>query len=238
MRVACVRCSMSPRSPLPPSTCLKLRSLRTVFLFVISLSLVAPVFSGCGGGSIAVNLNTIAAIGSPATNVRVSQTLQLTSSYMASGLPITFYVNGIAGGNAEIGTISSSGLYTAPAVVPSPYTVTITSSIAKYPTAVPGSVSIQVWNPIPVLGAVTPSGFSEGTTTVIVNGSQFVYGAQISWNGVLVTTTYVSSTELVAKIAAPNPGTFPLTVTNPNPGSASALPLSLKGWPRSRGVDA
>jgi uncharacterized protein (DUF1800 family) len=231
MRVACVRCSMSPRSPLPPSTCLKLRSLRTVFLFVISLSLVAPVFSGCGGGSIAVNLNTIAAIGSPATNVRVSQTLQLTSSYMASGLPITFYVNGIAGGNAEIGTISSSGLYTAPAVVPSPYTVTITSSIAKYPTAVPGSVSIQVWNPIPVLGAVTPSGFSEGTTTVIVNGSQFVYGAQISWNGVLVTTTYVSSTELVAKIAAPNPGTFPLTVTNPNPGSASALPLSLRVGP-------
>ena len=37
--------------------------------------------------------------------------------------------------------------------------------------------------------------------------------------------------ELVAQIAAPNPGTFPLTVTNPNPGSASALPLSLKVGP-------
>lgn len=231
MRVACVRCSMSPRSPLPPSICLKLRSLWTAFLLIISLSLVAPFVSGCGGGSIAVNLNTIAAIGSPATNVRVSQTVQLTSSYLASGLPMTFYVNGIPGGNAKFGTISSSGVYTAPAVVPNPYTVQITSSIAKYPTAVPGSVSIQVWNPIPVLGTVTPNGFSEGTTTVIVNGSQFVYGAQISWNGALVTTTYVSSTELVAQIAAPNPGTYPLTVTNPNPGSASALPLSLKVGP-------
>ena len=107
----------------------------------------------------------------------------------------------------------------------------ITSSIAKYPGAIPGSVAIQVWNPIPVLGTVTPNGFSEGTTTVTVNGSQFVYGAQISWNGALVTTTYVSSTQLVAQIAAPNPGTFPLTVTNPDPGSASAIPLSMKVGP-------
>jgi uncharacterized protein (DUF1800 family) len=231
MRVACVRCSMSPRSPLPQRKSLAIASLWPAFLLVISLALVAPFVSGCGGGSIAVDLNTIAAIGTPATNVRVNQTLQLTSSYLASGQAMIFYVNGIVGGNATVGTISNAGVYTAPAVVPSPYTVQITSSIAKFPTAVPGSVAIQVWNPIPVLGTVTPNGFSEGTTTVAVDGSQFVYGAQISWNGALVPTTFVSSTELVAKIAAPNPGTFPLTVTNPNPGSASALPLSLKVGP-------
>jgi len=226
MRVACFRTSVPPRSPLPTTS-----SIWTSFILVISLSLVAPLISGCGGASIAVDLNTIAAIGSPATDVRVNQTVQLTSSYLASGLPMTFYVNGIAGGNATVGTISSAGVYTAPAVVPNPYTVQITSSIAKYPTAVPGSVSIQVWNPIPVLGTVTPNGFSEGTTTVTVNGSQFVYGAEISWNGAFVPTTYVSGTELVAQIAAPNPGTYPLTVTNPNPGSASALPLSMKVGP-------
>jgi uncharacterized protein (DUF1800 family) len=231
MRVACVRCSMSSRCPLPRRRTLSIGSLRTAFLIVISLSLVAPFVSGCGGASIAVDLNTIAAIGTPAANVRVNQTLQLTSSYLASGQAMIFYVNGIAGGNATVGTISNAGVYTAPAVVPNPYTVQITSSIAKYPTAVPGAVSIQVWNPIPVLGTVTPNGFSEGTTTVIVNGSQFVYGAEISWNGALVPTTFVSSTEVIAKIAAPNPGTFPLTVTNPNPGSASALPLSLKVGP-------
>ncbi len=66
---------------------------------------------------------------------------------------------------------------------------------------------------------------------MIVNGSQFVYGAQINWNGVLIPTTYISATELVAQIAAPNPGTFPLTVTNPDPGSASAPPLALKVGP-------
>ena len=88
-----------------------------------------------------------------------------------------------------------------------------------------------MWNPIPVLGTVTPNGFSEGTTTVTVNGSQFVYGAQISWNGAARSHHLCLRHQLVAQIAAPNPGTFPLTVTNPNPGSASAIPLSLKVGP-------
>jgi uncharacterized protein (DUF1800 family) len=195
-----------------------------------SLLLATAVLAGCGG-SIAVDLSTIAAISAPANTLRVNQTLQLSSKYLADGLPMNFYVNGILGGNSDIGTISSTGLYTAPATVPTPYTVQITSSIAEYPTAVPGAVSVQVWNPIPALSTVTPGGFSEGTTTITVNGSQFVYGAQISWNGAFVPTTYVSGTQLVAQIAAPNPGTFPLTVTNPNPGSASAPPLSLKVGP-------
>lgn len=38
---------------------------------------------------------------------------------------VTWKVNGIVGGNSTFGTISSTGLYTVPAVVPSPATVTI-----------------------------------------------------------------------------------------------------------------
>jgi hypothetical protein len=116
-----------------------------------------------------VDLNTIAAISVPSNFIRVNQTLQLNSKYLATGLPMIFYVNGIPGGNSTVGTISKTGLYTAPAVVPNPYTVQITSAIAEYPTAMPGSVQVQVWNPIPALNAVTPNGFSEGTTTVTVN---------------------------------------------------------------------
>ncbi len=213
MQVACVRCSL-PKAGL---------------LWASSL-VVASLIAGCGG-SIAVNLNTIAAISVPSNTARVNQTLQLNSKYLASGQPIIFYVNGIQGGSSEVGTVSSKGLYTAPAVVPTPYTVQITSSIAQYPAAVPGSVAVQVWNPIPGLSSVNPGGFAEGVTTVTVTGSQFVYGSQISWNGNFVDTTYVSSTELVAQIAEPTPGTYPLTVTNPNPGSASAPPLALKVGP-------
>ncbi len=204
-------------------TCVRIIPSTTRLLLPVFLALAALV-SGCGGPSTGVNLNTIAQISAPANTVRVTQTVQLSAFYLGSGQPMVFSVNGIPGGNSELGTISSAGLYTAPAVVPANNTVQITSSIPAFPNAVPGSVSVQVLNPIPVLTSATPNGFSEGTTTVTVSGSQFVYGAQINWNGAMVPTTYVSGSQLIALISAPNPGTFPLTVTNPDPGSASASP--------------
>lgn len=194
--------------------------------FVSAVSLV----TGCNSYTLG-DLSSAAAISSTSSAVRVNQQLQLTGLAISRGLPLTFYVNGVKGGNAEFGTISATGLYTAPAVLPAPDAVKITSTSNAYPTAPPGSVALEIWNPIPVLGTVTPSGFSEGTTTVAVNGSQFIYGAQIQWNGHMVSTVYVSPTQLIASIDAPNPGTYPLTVTNPNPGSASAKPLSLKVGP-------
>jgi uncharacterized protein (DUF1800 family) len=203
------------------------RTCRPKAVLVCAFSLwFTSLITGCNSYTLG-NLDSAAAISAPGNSVRVTQTLQLTSKSLAAGEPLTFYVNGVPGGNAEYGTISSTGLYTAPAVIPAPDTVQITSTSNMYPTAPPGLVNVAIWNPIPVLASVTPSGFAEGTSTVIVNGSQFIYGAQISWNGALVPTTYVSGTQLVAQIAAPNPGTFPLTVTNPNPGSASAPPFSL-----------
>jgi thiol:disulfide interchange protein DsbA len=45
----------------------------------------------------------------------------------SSNTQVTWQVNGVTGGNASVGTISSSGLYTAPCGVPSPATVTITA---------------------------------------------------------------------------------------------------------------
>jgi len=98
------------------------RALPDAGLFFMSLLLWSSLMVGCGA-SIQVNLNTIASISAPVNTLRVNQTLQLSSRYMASGQAMTFYVNGIEGGNAEFGTVSSAGLYTAPAVVPNPYTV-------------------------------------------------------------------------------------------------------------------
>jgi hypothetical protein len=144
---------------------------------------------------------------------------------------MSYSVNGIAGGNTKVGLIDSNGLYTAPALVPSPSNlVTITGVSSLFPTQ-PHSVSVSVLNPIPVITAITPSSFSEGTATVTVTGSQFIFGAQIYWNGVAVPTTFVSGTELAASIAAPNPGTYPLTVSNPDPGSAFSSQAMVKVAP-------
>jgi len=200
-------------------------------LFLALCPVAAWLAAGCSSFQWG-DTSQAAAISAASSTIRVNQQLQFNAVRPFPTDHLTYFVNGVEGGNAQTGTISSTGLYTAPAVVPTPNnTVTVTATSALFPTAPAGSVAVQVWNPIPVLGAVTPSAFTEGTTTVEVDGSQFVYGAQISWNGALLETTYVSSTELVAVIAAPNPGTFPLTVTNPNPGSASANPDSVKVGP-------
>ena len=198
----------------------RIRALN-VALLLTSFAGAMGLMSGCGGVNV-TNPDFYAAISASASTVRVNQTVQTIRASQATGAPLTYSVNGVQGGNAELGTVDSNGLYTAPAIVPIPNSVTITSVASNYPSYPPGSVTLAIWNPIPVLNTVTPSGFSEGTTTVTVSGSQFVYGAQILWNGAPVPTTMLSGTQLAAAIPAPNPGTFPILVSNPDPGSANS----------------
>ena len=197
-----------------------------IVLIVASLAAAIPIFTGCNSFTIS-DPNQFAAISAPGNTIRVNQQLQLTTQSLSFGSPTTFYVNGIQGGNSELGTIDSAGLYTAPAIVPVPNTVTITSVADDYSTYPHGSLSLAVWNPIPVISSISPSGFPEGTTQVTVNGSQFVYGAQILWNGTALPTTFNSAGTLIATIPAPNPGIFPLIVTNPDPGSANSSTVSV-----------
>jgi uncharacterized protein (DUF1800 family) len=178
-------------------------------------------------GCVSANLNTgdqarFTALSSSGTTVRVNQQIRLTNNGLKIGSPMTFYVNGVQGGNSLLGTVDSKGLYTAPAIVPVPNSVTITAASVEHPSFPNGTAAVSVLNPIPIVNAVSPATFPEGTAQVVVNGSQFVFGAQIMWNGVAVPTTLLSATQLVAVIPAPNPGTFPLLVSNPNPGSANS----------------
>lgn len=67
--------------------------------------------------------------------VRVRQTRQFTATLQGTtNTSVTWKVNGIAGGNATVGTISQTGLYRAPSTVPSPSTVTVTATSAGDPT--------------------------------------------------------------------------------------------------------
>jgi uncharacterized protein (DUF1800 family) len=210
------------------------RLMRTSHLRLSTLLLILagliPALSGCGN-LIVTDPAFYAAISAPGNSLRVNQQIQFKNNSRTTGVPVTYFVNGIAGGNAELGTVDSTGLYTAPAVVPIPNTVIVTSTTSKFPDYPKGSASLSVLNPIPVLNTVTPTALSEGSTTVTVTGSQFVYGAKILWNGAAVSTTYVSPTQLVASIAAPKPGSFPLSVSNPDPGSTTTKTIPVTVGP-------
>jgi uncharacterized protein (DUF1800 family) len=152
------------------------------------------------------------------------------ASYI-TGTELIYSVNGVQGGNSNVGTVDANGVYTAPVIVPLANVVTVTTVAAKFPNGKPGSVKYTILNPIPVITSVSPSTFAEGTAAVTVNGSKFVYGARIFVNGAPVATTYVSGTQLVANIDAPLPGIYQLFISNPNPGAANSGVVNLTVTP-------
>jgi len=81
-----------------------------------------------------------------------SGTTQPFSATVADTLntQVTWQVNTIAGGNATVGTISSAGVYTVPAMVPSPATVTVTAvSLADATRSASAMVTITAAAPAP-----------------------------------------------------------------------------------------
>ena len=78
-------------------------------------------------------------------------------------------------------------------------------------------------NPVPTVSSLNPSTATAGTGafTLTVNGSSFASGAVVRWNGANRTTTFVSSSQLTATIAAADisaTGNAAVTVFNPAPG--------------------
>src|SRR5205823_3005235 len=63
----------------------------------------------------------------------ISQTFTATVTN-TTNQAVTWQVNGITGGNTSVGTISTTGVYTAPATVPSPAIVTVTAVSVADPT--------------------------------------------------------------------------------------------------------
>ncbi len=92
-----------------------------------------------------------------AASVQVGNLQQFTAS--VAGTPtqtVTWSVNGIAGGNAVVGTIDAAGLYTAPAGLPAPATVLVTAASTVDPMATGSSMATINAAPVPITVAVSP----------------------------------------------------------------------------------
>lgn len=123
-----------------------------------AILLVLLVVGGCGdppkGGS-PTPTPTPTATPSPtpsisvtvtATSVmaQIARTDQLTANVNGTtNKAVTWDVNGIVGGNSTVGTISSSGLYTAPNSVPNPNSITVTATSVADPSK-SGSTSLTI----------------------------------------------------------------------------------------------
>ena len=91
------------------------------------------------------------------------------------------------------------------------------------------NLTFTVNNPLPAITSLSPASALVGGAafTLTVNGTSFVSGATVNFNGTPETTTFVSATQLTASIpstALTATGTFNVTVTNPIPGGGISGP--------------
>lgn len=104
-------------------------------------------------------------------------TQQFTAVLSGGGSPAyDWFVNDVAGGNSTFGTISSSGLFTAPTSVPVPAVITIKASVQGSPgTFGTSSITLVPFSgSLPAVTAINPtSGSSSGGTNVTLTGTGF-----------------------------------------------------------------
>jgi uncharacterized protein (DUF1800 family) len=161
--------------------------------------------------------------------IRCGASLGLTAKVTNStDQVVTWQVNGVAGGNAAVGTVTSAGTYKAPALLPNPPAVTVTAISHADPTA-KASVTVNLQNPRPVVASVGPNPMNTGNMTLTVSGSGFANGATVYFAGGALATTFVSDRELAATgdIAMPVGRLAAVKVVNPNPGTLTSAVVAV-----------
>ena len=197
-------------------------SLASAGAFPVTVRTPAPG----GGTSNTVNLtvHVVVVVSPTSASLTVGQTQQFNASLTgSSNQSVTWSANGVAGGDATVGTIEASGLYTAPAM-PNTVTVTATSVADSGGSA---SASVSVTNPVPSISSVSPSSLvaGAGDTVLTVNGSGFAQQSGVTLGGTALATTFVSATQLTATVTSSRlatGGAFPLSVVNPAPGGGTS----------------
>src|SRR3569833_2806692 len=169
------------------------------------------VVIGYGGSTVGVSLSP------SSTAVATSQTQQFTATVTgSSNTGVNWQVNGIAGGNSTVGTISTTGLYTAPSTAPSGGTVTVTA-VSQADTSKSASATVTVTTP------VTGQSYYVATT-----GSDTNAGTLASpWR----TVGHAASTAVAGNTVYIRAGVYNEQVKIRKPGSASGGYVTFRNYP-------
>ena len=85
----------------------------------------------------------------------------------------------------------------------------------------------QQTNPVPSITSVAPSSATAGAAaqTLTINGTNFLSSSMATYNGVVHSVGFVSSTHLTIQLSASDQattGSYPVVVTNPAPGGGAS----------------
>src|SRR4051812_38981913 len=123
--------------------------------------------------------------------VAVGDSRQLTAYVPLSPNTVTWSVNGVPGGDATFGTVSTAGLYQTPATIPTSNTVSVRATSTAYPTK-SDAVAIIITQPPAQLWSIAPKSVPAGSFTITLNGANFHSGSVVKFGTVSLTTTLLS----------------------------------------------
>lgn len=197
----------------------------------LAFFLVSFLF-GCGsGGKITTPPppTTSVSISPTSVNVNIGTQQQFTAQVSGStNTAVTWQVNGVIGGDASVGTISTAGLFAAPVSATSKSTVSVTATAQADPTK-SASSSVTI---VPVVGiAISPvgavlaaSGQQQYTAAVSNTLNTSVIWQVNSVTGGSATLGTISATGLyTAPAAATNPTITAQSVADPTKSATTSV---------------
>ena len=157
--------------------------MRRVILAASALLLVGTLSACGGGGGGGNNNNTPTVTVSPATaNVQEAATQQFTATVTnGTTTAVNWQVNGVAGGNSSVGTVDSTGLYTAPVIIPNPASTTITAVLQADASAT-GNAIVTI-TAVQFNNSSLKGNYIFSLTGIDVNGSPFYAVGAVTADG-------------------------------------------------------
>lgn len=162
---------------------------------------------------------------------------QFSATVNSPDTGIIWQVNGVTGGNSTVGTISTSGLYTAPAEVPDPATVTI-SALAHADQTAYATKEVTITLPQPIIVEISPRDQTVGTGATLQFSANVLHTSDtaVKWqvNGVdggNATVGTISSAGLfTAPDAVPTPARVTITaISHANSAASDSTFVTIVG---------
>jgi hypothetical protein len=189
--------------------------------------LAAVLACGAIGGQAQTASITLAPTGYITAGLGGTQQFTANVSGLAN-LAVTWAVGNVVGGNATLGTISPTGLYTAPAIMPASGQIQITAISQMTSTGVKGITWIYLLAAGPTITSVSPNPLPVGQSTVTITGSGFAASAVVANSGIQWSTVSITPTVIKANGYQPPATSATFSVRNPGtaPGNSIVVPVS------------
>ena len=212
-----------------------LLNLRRIMLPGLASGLALLVVA-CSNPTLSANYVIVSVAG--ASSVALGSTSQYVAKVAgSSNQAVTWTVNQASGGNAQVGSISTAGLYSAPAAMPSSGTITI-AEVSAVDSSISGIISVAL-QAAPATATVTVTGPSTDTIGTQSQYSATVTGAQshsVTWsiNGVAggnaTVGTIAASGMYTAPASVPANNAIVITATSVvTPGLSGNLNATILG---------